>query len=57
MNIIGFLISLALFIGGFYLMGSAFYVAGLESVVFVAGILCSSLGLAIPFHLLKRVDG
>ncbi len=57
MNILGFLISLALFIGGFYLMGSAFYVVGLESVVFVAGILCSSLGLLIPVHLLKRIDG
>lgn len=57
MNIIGFLVALALFVGGLYIMGSAFYVPGFESVVFIAGILCSSLGLAIPFHLLKRVDG
>ena len=57
MNIIGFLVSLVLFIGGFYLMGSAFYVTGLESVVFIGGILCSSLGLLIPVHILKRRDG
>ncbi len=57
MNIIGFLVSLVLFIGGFYLMGSAFYVTGLESVVFIGGILCSSLGLLIPVHILKRIDG
>jgi len=56
-NIIGFLVSLVLFIGGFYLMGSAFYVTGFEAVVFFAGIVCSSLGLFIPVHILKRIDG
>lgn len=38
-------------------MGSAFYVPGWEYLVFLAGILCSSLGVAIPVHVLKRVDG
>jgi hypothetical protein len=56
-NIIAFVISLALFVAGFYIMGSAFYVTGLESLVFIAGIACSALGLFIPVHILKRIDG
>jgi hypothetical protein len=56
-NIIAFVISLVLFIGGFYVMGSAFYVEGLETLVFLAGILCTCLGFIIPVHVLKRIDG
>ena len=57
MNIIAFVISLILFVGGFYVMGEAFYVVGAEYPVFIAGILLSSLGVAIPIHVLKRIDG
>ena len=57
MKIIAFVISLVLFVAGFYVMGSAFYVPGVEGLVFIAGILCTSLGLAIPVHVLKRIDG
>lgn len=57
MNIIGFVISLVLFVLGFYIMGSAFYVTGAEYLVFIGGIVCSSLGLIIPVHILKRIDG
>lgn len=57
MNIIAFLISIVLFVGGLYVMGSAFYVVGAEYPVFIAGILVSSLGVAIPIHVLKRIDG
>ncbi|CAN5307835.1 hypothetical protein BH11ACT4_BH11ACT4_11210 [soil metagenome] len=57
MNIIAFIISLALFIGGLYIMGSAFSVVGAEYWVFIVGILVSSIGVAIPIHVLKRVDG
>lgn len=57
MNIIAFVISLALFVGGLYMMGSAFYVVGAEYPVFIGGILVSSLGVAIPIHVLKRIDG
>ena len=57
MNIIVFLISLVLFVGGFWVMGSAFYVPGIESLVFFLGILCSAAGIFIPIHLLKRIDG
>jgi len=56
-NIFAFVISLVLFVAGFYVMGSAFYVTGLESVVFIGGILLSSIGLLIPIHVLKRIDG
>lgn len=57
MNLIVFLISLVLFIGGFWVMGSAFYVPGLESLVFFLGILCTTVGVIIPIHFLKRADG
>lgn len=57
MNIIGFIVSIALFVGGIYLMGSAFYVPNLELVVFLAGMFASILGVFIPIHVLKRIDG
>ena len=56
MNIIGFVVSLALVIAGFYVMGSAFYVTGLESVAFIGGLLLTSLGFLIPIHIIKRID-
>ncbi|MBN9240536.1 MAG: hypothetical protein J0J03_12745 [Leifsonia sp.] len=57
MKIIGFLVSVVLFVLGIYIMGEAFYVAGAEFPVFIAGILVTSLGLFIPVHILKRIDG
>ena len=57
MKILGFLVSLAFFVGGMYLLGNAFYIPGFEAIAFIGGILIASVGLAIPFHLLKRVDG
>ncbi|WP_219948201.1 hypothetical protein [Salinibacterium sp. M195] len=56
MNIFGFVISLALFVGGIYMMGEAFYVEGLESVVFSGGLLVTCLGVFIPVHIMKRID-
>ena len=56
MNIIAFVISLALFVLGLYVMGEAFYVVGAEFPVFIGGILLSCLGVAIPVHVLKRID-
>jgi cytochrome c biogenesis protein CcdA len=55
-NIIGFIISFVLFVGGIYIMGEAFYVEGLESLVFIGGILVSTIGAAIPIHIMKRID-
>lgn len=56
MKIIAFIISLVIFVAGLYFMGSAFYVPGWEAAVFFGGILACSLGLAIPAHVLKRID-
>jgi hypothetical protein len=56
-NIIGFLVSIVIFVGGFYIMGNAFYVPGFEAPTFFAGIVVSAIGFAIPVHLLKRIDG
>ncbi|CAO1652320.1 hypothetical protein I6E68_06570 [Salinibacterium sp. NSLL150] len=56
MNIFGFVISFVLFVGGIYMMGEAFYVEGLESVVFIGGLLVSTAGVFIPIHVMKRVD-
>ena len=56
MNVIAFVISLALFIGGIWVMGSAFAMPGYELPVFFGGILLSTLGVFIPVHVLKRVN-
>lgn len=56
MNILVFVVSIALFIGGFFVMGNAFYVPGAEYFVFLGGIIMCCLGFAIPVHLLKRID-
>ena len=57
MKIIGVVVSLALFVLGLYIMGEAFYVEGAQFPVFIGGILVSSLGVFIPVHILKRIDG
>lgn len=57
MNILAFVVSILIFLGGLYLMGSSFSVEGYEYLLFLSGILLSSLGVAIPIHVLKRVDG
>jgi len=56
MNVVAFVISFALFIGGLWLMGEAFTATGYEGIVFIAGILITTLGCAIPIHVLKRLD-
>lgn len=56
MNVIAFIVALGLFIGGLVIMGYAFFVPGFELVMFLGGILLSSLGVALPIHILKRVD-
>jgi hypothetical protein len=49
-----FLIAMALFLFGLWLMSIADAVIGLEAVVFFGGILAASLALAIPINLLGR---
>ncbi len=56
MNIAAFIVSFVLFVGGIWLLGAAFSATGYELLVFFAGILCSTLGIFIPVHILKRID-
>ncbi len=56
MKIIGFVVSLIVFIGGLYVLGLAFTLPGYELPTFLGGILLSSIGIAIPVHVLKRID-
>lgn len=49
-----FIIYGVLFLLGFYLFGLAFTVSVLPGLVFVAGILCISLALALPIHFSRK---
>jgi hypothetical protein len=57
MNVIAFVVSLGLFVGGILLMGYSFYIEGAELPAFLAAILITSAGVALPIHVLKRIDG
>ena len=57
MNVIAFVVAIALFVGGLLLMGYSFYVVGFQGPVFVAGIFAVAASIAIPVHVLKRIDG
>lgn len=56
MNVVAFIVSFALFIGGLYMMGEAFGAVGYELPLFLGGILVTSIGVALPIHVLKRLD-
>ena len=56
MKIFAFVIALALFLGGMYLMGHAIEPGGGAGVTFFIGILLISLSLFIPASVLKRLD-
>ncbi len=56
-KIVAFVISMALFVGGFLLMGYSFEPGSGEGVTFFGGLLCIALSLAVPVHVLKRIDG
>ena len=53
MNIVAFVVAFAIFVFGFWLFGLAFSVTALMGPIFIGGILCVSLAMAIPFHLLR----
>ena len=57
MNVIAFIVSMALFLGGLALMAYSFYFEGYQGVTFVAGILVVGAAIALPVHVLKRIDG
>lgn len=56
MKIIGFVASLVFFLAGIYLFALAFQIPGYEMLVFIGGILLITVGVAIPMHLMKRID-
>lgn len=56
MNGFAFVVALAIFIGGLLLMGYAFYMPGYELVAFIGGILAVAFAVAIPVHVLNRID-
>jgi hypothetical protein len=56
MSGIAFIISMAIFVFGMWLMGNASHIVGFEAIVFFAGILCVSLAVAIPMNILGRSD-
>lgn len=57
MNVFAFVIAIALFLGGLLLMGYSFYVIGYQGPMFVAGIFAVAASIAVPVHVLKRIDG
>ena len=57
MNVIAFAVAIALFLGGLLLMGYSFYATGYEGPMFVSGILAVAASIALPVHVLKRIDG
>lgn len=56
MNVVAFIVSLALFVGGLFIMGESFNVIGAQGVVFFVGILVTLAGVFVPIHILKRID-
>ncbi|MBB5641244.1 hypothetical protein [Cryobacterium roopkundense] len=54
MNVVAFIIALAVFILGFWLFGLAFTVTALQGPIFIAGIVAICVSLAIPFHWLRN---
>lgn len=57
MNIVAFVIGFILFVGGIVLFGYAWDGTSFDGIMFTGGLLAVSLGVAVPYHLLKRVDG
>jgi len=52
-NVVAFIVALAIFILGFWLFGLAFAVTAGQLPIFFAGILCVSLAVFIPVQLLR----
>lgn len=57
MHILAFVVSFAIFIVGIFLFGHAFEVTEFNGIWFFAGIVAVSVGVALPIHVLKRIDG
>jgi hypothetical protein len=53
MNVVAFIIALAIFVFGFWLFGLAFTVTAFQLPIFLGGILCVALAVAIPVQILR----
>lgn len=53
MNVVIFIVSLAIFLLGFWLFGLAFTVTAGMIPIFFGGILCVALSVAIPANILR----
>ena len=56
MKIVAFVIALILFVIGLVLFGYAFEPEAAHGIVFFSGIIVIALSIAIPVHVLKRID-
>lgn len=54
MTVIKLVVAGVLFMGSWVLMGVAPHVAGLEALIFFAGILAMALAFALPVHVFSR---
>jgi hypothetical protein len=55
-NVITFVITMALFVFGIWLMSIAVELPGFEAITFFGGIIAVSIAVAIPVNILGRAD-
>ena len=56
MKVIALIVCFALFLGGLALMGYAAEFTGWEGITFFGGIIAIALAIAIPVHVLTKLD-
>ena len=57
MNISAFVIASVFFLGGIVLFGYSWDGLTFSPLLFILGLVAISASVAIPYHLLKRLDG
>lgn len=57
MNIVAFVVGAALFVGGIILFGYAWDGTHFSPLMFGSGLAAIALSIAVPVHILKRVEG
>jgi hypothetical protein len=53
MNVVAFIVAMAIFVFGLWLFGFAFAVTAGQLPIFFGGILCVALAVAIPVQILR----
>jgi hypothetical protein len=56
MNIVAFIVSALLFVGGVYLLGAAFAVPGWEMLIFFVGILAVTAAFFLPVQVIGALE-